>query len=99
MVSQAARPTGRRDPEGLVAVVHAPAALLANRLVTGRAVGEQRAFRRSDRVMSGSGTFETWREHPGTSAMGGIADMRQCARKSESDPTRTLPRGSTKERI
>src|SRR5438094_6909803 len=43
MSPQAVKAGGRRDPEGVVAVVHALAALMGNRLVTARAVREQHA--------------------------------------------------------
>src|SRR4029077_10580988 len=43
MASQAATVTARRDPEGVVAVVHALAARFGNRLVTSLAVREQHA--------------------------------------------------------
>jgi D-lactate dehydrogenase (cytochrome) len=43
MALQAATATGRRDPERVVAVVHALAARFGNRLVTARAVREQHA--------------------------------------------------------
>src|SRR5947208_16008254 len=43
MSPQAVKAGGRRDPEGVVAVVHALAALMGNRLVTARGVREQHA--------------------------------------------------------
>jgi D-lactate dehydrogenase (cytochrome) len=43
MASQSAHANDRRDPDGIVAVVHALAATFGNRLVTARAVREQHA--------------------------------------------------------
>jgi hypothetical protein len=41
--------------------------------------------------MSAIGTFETWRERAGTSAMGGIADVRRRGYMIEVDAHASVP--------